>query len=86
MTEPDDDWRSRGACRTADPDLFFPVSSSGMSNFQLRQAKVICGRCPVKAQCLEFALATHQVHGVWGGTSERERTRMRARWVGGHHG
>ena len=85
MTEPDEDWRSRGACRTADPDLFFPASSTAMSNLQLRQAKIICGRCPVRRQCLDFALATHQVHGVWGGTSERERTRMRAGRFGGDH-
>jgi WhiB family transcriptional regulator, redox-sensing transcriptional regulator len=87
MTEPerDDDWRLHGACRTADPELFFPASSNGLAMLQLRQAKVICARCAVRAECLAYALATHQVHGVWGGTSERERTRMRASWVGDDH-
>lgn len=67
------DWRSVAACRTCDPDLFFPVSSSGLSLEQMTQAKKICAQCPVRPQCLAFALRTRQVHGVWGGTSEQER-------------
>ena len=73
------DWRSRGACLTADPDLFFPLSSVGPSVAQITRAKRVCGRCPVRSECLEFALATCQVHGIWGGTSEDERRRLRAR-------
>jgi len=66
-------WRSAAACRSCDPDLFFPVSSSGLSLRQVAEAKKICARCPVRTQCLAFTLRTRQVHGVWGGTSEQDR-------------
>jgi WhiB family transcriptional regulator, redox-sensing transcriptional regulator len=66
-------WRSAAACRSCDPDLFFPVSSSGLSLEQVAEAKAICARCPVRPQCLAFALRARQAHGVWGGTSEQER-------------
>jgi WhiB family transcriptional regulator, redox-sensing transcriptional regulator len=67
------DWRQFAACRLADPDLFFPVSTAGPSLEQLARAKAICQRCPVRRECLAFALATCQVHGVWGGLAEQER-------------
>lgn len=73
------DWRSRGACLSVDPELFFPLSSVGPAAGQLDQAKSVCARCPVRAECLDFALATRQVHGVWGGTGEDERRRILAR-------
>jgi WhiB family redox-sensing transcriptional regulator len=78
MTKSDADWRARGACLRADPELFFPLSSVGPSAEQLNQAKTVCAGCQVRAECLEFALATRQVHGVWGGTSEDERQRLAA--------
>ncbi|HEY7430878.1 MAG TPA: WhiB family transcriptional regulator [Streptosporangiaceae bacterium] len=71
------DWRSRGACLTADPDLFFPISSVGLAAGQVSHAKAICGSCPVQPQCLSFALETNQAHGVWGGTSAEDRVTIR---------
>jgi len=73
MSALDQDWRSAAACRAADPDLFFPVSSSGKALDEVAQAKAICARCHVHRECLAFALATRQRHGVWGGLSEDER-------------
>lgn len=67
------DWRESAACRSAEPDLFFPVSANGRSTVEAEQAKAVCARCPVRRECLQFALATRQAHGVWGGMSERER-------------
>jgi WhiB family redox-sensing transcriptional regulator len=64
-------WRNRAACRGVDPDIFFPVSDE-----EAVQAKVICGECPVREACLEWALATRERDGVWGGATERERRRM----------
>ena len=72
------DWRSLGACLSADPDLFFPISPGGASQRQVKRAKAICGICPVKAQCLAFAVETRQVHGVWGGLGEEELARLRS--------
>lgn len=78
-TEYGADWWSVAACRSADPDLFFPVSALGPSMEQVARAKSVCATCPVTRECLDFALATRQIHGVWGGTSEQERERLRQR-------
>jgi WhiB family transcriptional regulator, redox-sensing transcriptional regulator len=71
--EPRTDWRGHAACRFADPELFFPVSASGPSLDQAERARAICVTCPVRRECLQFALATRQAYGVWGGMSEQER-------------
>jgi WhiB family transcriptional regulator, redox-sensing transcriptional regulator len=67
------DWWEAAACRTADPDLFFPVSSVGPGRDEVARAKEVCAGCRVRRQCLQFALSTRQAHGVWGGTTEEER-------------
>jgi WhiB family redox-sensing transcriptional regulator len=69
----DGKWWQLAACRSADPDLFFPISSTGRSLAQAVEARAICARCAVRPQCLPFALRTRQVHGIWGGLSEEER-------------
>ncbi|CAL9629077.1 WhiB family transcriptional regulator [Streptomyces sp. enrichment culture] len=74
-----DNWRSSAACRTEDPDLFFPIGTSGPALMQTEQAKAVCRRCPVQEQCLEWALETGQSIGVWGGTSETERRALKRR-------
>ena len=66
-------WRSVAACRSAEPDLFFPVSGSASNLPQVAEAKAICARCPVRRQCLAFALRTVQLYGIWGGMTEEER-------------
>jgi WhiB family transcriptional regulator, redox-sensing transcriptional regulator len=72
-------WRSAGACLSADPDLFFPISSSGPAERQIARAKRICAGCPVRRECLEFALSSNQIHGIWGGTTADDRQRERRR-------
>ncbi|MGH9182764.1 MAG: WhiB family transcriptional regulator [Acidimicrobiales bacterium] len=74
-------WRDDAACRSSDPDLFFPVGTTGPAISQIEAAKVVCRTCPVQAPCLEFALATNQDSGVWGGTSEEERRKLRKQWL-----
>jgi len=71
------DWGARAACRSTDPELFFPVSGVGPSVAQIDEAKTVCARCDVRSECLAFALATWQPYGVWGGTSPEERARLR---------
>jgi WhiB family transcriptional regulator, redox-sensing transcriptional regulator len=78
-TECATDWRSLAACLSADPDLFFPISASGPAEHQIAQAKAICAGCQARQACLDFALETHQVYGVWGGTSAEERQLLRRR-------
>jgi WhiB family redox-sensing transcriptional regulator len=65
------DWLAHGKCRSMDPAIFFPSDGIGV-----QVARRICAECPVKADCLEYALAERIDHGVWGGTSERERRRI----------
>jgi WhiB family redox-sensing transcriptional regulator len=72
-----DDWRDRAACRGTDPELFFPVGSVGPALVQLGRAKQLCASCPVRTECLEWALANDQETGVWGGTNEDERRALR---------
>ncbi|MEM8904734.1 MAG: WhiB family transcriptional regulator [Actinomycetota bacterium] len=72
-----DDWRDAGACRDTSPDLFFPVGTTGPALDQIAAAKRVCGECDVSAECLEYALATNQDTGIWGGRSEEERRQMR---------
>ena len=61
-----DDWRNRSACRDTDPDLFFPVGTTGLALDQIAAAKAVCAACDVQAACLEFALATNQESGDLG--------------------
>jgi WhiB family transcriptional regulator, redox-sensing transcriptional regulator len=71
------DWRELSACRQEDPDLFFPLVAAGPGLVQIERAKAVCARCPVRAECLRFAMETAQDHGVWGGASEDERRALR---------
>ena len=66
-------WMTEGACRTEDPDLFFPISAQGAGARQAERAVSVCRRCGVRAECLRFALVNGQRHGVWGGLTEQER-------------
>lgn len=76
MTNPNTDWQHRAACRDEDPELFFPVSDVGPGARQVARAKAVCARCPVRSQCLRHALDNGLDHGVFGGTTERERREL----------
>jgi WhiB family redox-sensing transcriptional regulator len=66
------DWRLLGLCRQVDPDKWFPEKGASV-----KDAKRICQSCPVRLQCLEYALENDERFGVWGGLSERERRRLK---------
>lgn len=72
-------WRDDAACRREDPELFFPVGTSGPSQLQVAEAKTVCHHCPVASDCLAWALNSGQDAGVWGGMSEEERRVLRRR-------
>ncbi len=55
-----------------DPEVFFPTDGLGV-----QRAAAVCGRCPVREACLDYALDNHIQHGVFGGESERSRERLR---------
>jgi WhiB family redox-sensing transcriptional regulator len=64
-------WMAQGNCREHPPTTFFPSDGVGVET-----AKRICATCPVNEPCLEYALENRIDHGVWGGTSERQRRRI----------
>jgi WhiB family redox-sensing transcriptional regulator len=72
-------WWTMAACRSADPELFFPISGSGAAQADVARAKAVCARCRIRQRCLDYAIESHQAHGVWGGTSEEERRLTAAR-------
>ncbi|MFD4740570.1 WhiB family transcriptional regulator [Streptomyces virginiae] len=65
---------TEGLCAQTDPAEFFPDKGGSTA-----VAKRICFTCPVRRDCLDYALTNGEQHGIWGGTSERERRRLTAR-------
>jgi len=80
LTLASDEWRRTAACRDTDPDLFFPVGTTGPAIEQIENAKAVCRACDAQGLCLEYALATNQDSGIWGGTSEDERRQLRKQY------
>ncbi len=76
-----EDWRDKSACKNVDPSMFFPGNGPGTMAEQTDAAKQVCETCAVRSQCLEFALRANQETGVWGGTSEDERRKLRRQWL-----
>lgn len=72
----DEPWRDEAACKGKPTGWFFPSPGKG-GMADLWKAKAVCSTCPVRAECLEYALVNYERIGVWGGTSERERRSMR---------
>jgi WhiB family redox-sensing transcriptional regulator len=77
-------WILAAACRVAEPELFFPLNSSGstmLSRVQIAAAKAVCHRCPVIESCRKWSLANPRMaeYGVWAGNTEEERRSERQR-------
>ena len=77
LGEADYSWRDRALCRDTDPELFFPIGTTGLAVLAINRAKQVCSECEVRGECLDFALETNQDAGVWGGLSEEERRAIR---------
>lgn len=71
LTEPPD-WMDAGLCAQVDPEIFFPEKGGST-----REPKQVCAQCPVRVECLDYALTHDERFGVWGGLSERERRPLR---------
>ncbi|GAB4988893.1 hypothetical protein MAHJHV61_36990 [Mycobacterium avium subsp. hominissuis] len=67
-------WQEQALCKEADPEQFFPEKGGATTN-----AKKLCKACPVRGECLEYALSHDERFGIWGGLSERERRRLKPR-------
>jgi WhiB family redox-sensing transcriptional regulator len=72
------DWLQRAACRGMNAEFFFPERGR---TYLARETIAICQTCPVRLECLEYALGTNERFGIWGGmtVSEREQVRERRR-------
>lgn len=66
------EWQDRGLCAETDAEAFFPEKGAST-----RAAKRTCRACEVRAECLDYALEHDEKFGIWGGTSERERRRLK---------
>ena len=73
------DWREHAVCRSEDPELFFPMTAGRGSCAITDEAKKVCGRCPVASACLEYALASGEDWGVFGGHTAEERRAIKRR-------
>lgn len=67
-------WQDQALCAQTDPEAFFPEKGGST-----REAKRICASCPVRIECLDYALAHDERFGIWGGLSERERRKIKRR-------
>jgi WhiB family transcriptional regulator, redox-sensing transcriptional regulator len=74
---PEEDWRHRSACRNEDRALFFPTSGEEDNEEEPSHAdptvKLICDACPVRAECLEYALDRQIEFGIFAGLTGYER-------------
>ena len=75
------DWATDAACREAPKRIFFPEAGDPETS---RWVAMFCDLCPVREDCLEFALRTRQRYGIWGGTTEKERRAILRRRNGAH--
>jgi len=77
-------WQDRAACRGMDALLFFGPDGEPRPEREIREAKAkaVCQLCPVRAQCLDYALRNSIRYGVWGGLNGEERARERRRRAG----
>lgn len=73
------DWQAKAACRNQDPTVFFPDEGDDEATIAAKEAaaKCVCWDCPVRRDCLEFAVVTNQKYGIWGAANEQERQRIR---------
>lgn len=80
------DWREKAACAGQSSELFFPEVESNAPARYVRKAQraaikqiteTVCGRCPVRSECLEEGLRVSEGFGIWGGLTAEERSQMR---------
>lgn len=73
------DWRHEAACLAHDAEKWFPIGTTGPAIRQMEEAIAVCMGCPVRAQCLRYALDNRIVDGIWGGMGEDERQSLKRR-------
>lgn len=79
LGEPTTSWRSEGRCLDSKTHIFFPVTDKTDIAATV-EARKICAGCPVRQECLDFAISTNQV-GIWGGKTTTERAGIRRKML-----
>ena len=72
-------WRRQAVCVGKPSELFFPPSADSpppVAAWSPEPAQAVCAACPVRRDCLEWAVATRQPDGVWGGVEPGELRRL----------
>lgn len=78
-----EEWQDSALCAQVDPELFFADKGDWAKTVR---AKLVCVKCPVKDECLAYALRNNEIHGVWGGTTSEQRKRLRSQHRAGNRG
>lgn len=65
-------WTEQAACRGTDIEIFYAATPA-----EEAEALSICASCPVRAQCLDYAIRNRETYGIWGGATPEQRRRMR---------
>lgn len=75
--EPPFPWIADALCTQTDPELFFPHGKGSVTKFMANRAREVCYRCPVIAECRQYAIERPSLQGVWGGTTDEQRRELR---------
>jgi WhiB family redox-sensing transcriptional regulator len=75
-------WVRKARCLGLDPDMFFP-DGGGLGSIQEREVKAVCKSCPVQLECLVWAIKAGEADGIYGGTSDKDRRRLRRKYPDG---
>ena len=81
------EWRGYAKCADSDTETYYPPRSRERYKPIADQSKGVCKghdtgtECPVRTQCLTYAIAKDELHGIWGGLSHRERNALVKKWA-----
>ena len=81
----EESWQIKASCRGPQASVFFPPAQFERKDEKLEResrAKAICRTCPVKRECLDYAVTIREAHGIWGGLNEVERKQLLAQRAG----
>jgi len=62
------------------PELFFPPEGDEMGNSRVAYARKLCGMCPIRLECLDYAVSNREMYGIWGGLTRNERQSLIRRY------
>jgi WhiB family redox-sensing transcriptional regulator len=72
------EWRKQAACANSDTEKFFPTKGKeARTQHVISSARLVCARCPVRSECLEFAVKNSVMYGIWGGLTREERKKVK---------